>query len=107
MESEKVKILDNANFEDIINKGVSLVDFWAEWCGPCRMQGPIIEKLAEKLGDKLNICKLNVDVSAAISQKYNITSIPTIIFYKDGLVIKKLVGLQDENALQSAINKIL
>ena len=107
MANEKIKILNESNFKDRIEKGVSLVDFWAEWCGPCRTQGPILDKLAEKTQDEhVSICKVNVDENQNIAREYEVMSIPTIILFKDGKVSKQLVGLQEEEDLKKAINEI-
>ncbi|WP_027001907.1 thioredoxin [Hugenholtzia roseola] len=69
-----------------------LVDFWAEWCGPCKMMNPIIQELAEELGDKVTICKVNVDEDADLSVRYGIRSIPTMMIFKSGEMVDKLVG---------------
>ena len=86
--------LNSKNFESTIKSGVSLVDFWATWCGPCRMLSPIIDELAQEYGDKANICKVDTDSedNQAISANYGIRSIPTIIFFKNGEVVDQLVG---------------
>ena len=77
--SINVKILDESNFENTIQKGVSLVDFWAGWCAPCKVQGPIIDEVADEIGDRVNICKVDVDRNQKISQTYGIRNIPTIL----------------------------
>lgn len=81
-----VKVFTDENFETETNKGVVLVDFWATWCGPCRMQAPIIEQLADEMGDKVTIGKLDVDANPKTAQSFGIMSIPT-------LLIKKMVKL--------------
>ena len=96
---ENTKILSDDNFDDTIKSGVSLVDFWAEWCGPCKMQGPIIDEIASEMGDKFNICKLDTDKNIEIAQKYEITSIPSIILFKNGKQIEKVIGLQPKERL--------
>ncbi|MFA4872520.1 MAG: thioredoxin [Patescibacteria group bacterium] len=81
-----------------------LVDFWAPWCGPCRIQGPIIESLArEQEGKPLKIGKLNVDESPQIAQAYNVMSIPTLIVFKGGQVAQQMVGVQQKDALKKAL----
>ncbi len=96
---ENTKILSDDNFDDTIKSGVSLVDFWAEWCGPCKMQGPIIDEIANEMGDKFNICKLDTDKNIEIAQKYEITSIPSIILFKNGKQVEKVIGLQPKERL--------
>ena len=83
----------DAEFNDLINgdKPV-LVDFWAEWCGPCRMVGPIVEEIAGEYADKLAVAKLNVDENPQVSHQYEVMSIPTLIVYQDGEVKKRIVG---------------
>ena len=103
MADKKVKILDSGNFQKIVSEGVSLVDFWAEWCGPCLQQGPIIDDLAEKIGDNVNVCKVDVDTNQEIASKYEVTSIPTILVFKDGEVVKRFVGVQSLKTLEEAL----
>ncbi len=101
--TKATKILDNTNFDTTIKSGISIVDFWAEWCGPCKVQGPIIDELAGEVGDNYNICKLDTDKNGELAQKYEITSIPSIILFKDGEVIEKLVGVQTKETLLSLL----
>jgi len=105
-EKAAVKMTDE-NFAKNISKGVTLVDFWATWCGPCRRQGPIVEEIAGELGDKALIGKLDVDHNKKISGEYYIRTIPTIIIFKDGEVMERLVGLQTKESLVAAINRYL
>ena len=94
---------DEDNFEDSISEGVVLVDFWAPWCGPCQMQGPIIDKVADAVGDKAVVAKCNVDEAQSVAAKFGIQSIPALILFKDGKEAKRMVGLQQEADLISAI----
>jgi len=94
------------NFEEVTNNGVSLVDFWAPWCGPCRMIAPVIEELAEEFEGKANICKVNTDEQQDLAVKYGIRSIPTIIFMKDGEVVDQMVGATSKQALAEKINSL-
>ncbi len=84
------------NFEAEVLKSDKpvLVDFWAVWCGPCQMMGPIIEELAKEVGDKYKVGKLNVDENRETASKYGIMSIPTLIIFKDGKAVKQFVGVQ-------------
>ncbi len=95
------------NFEEVTNSGVSLVDFWAPWCGPCRMIAPVIEELAEEFEGKANICKVNTDEQQDLAVKYGIRSIPTIIFMKDGEVVDQMVGASSKQAFSDKINSLL
>jgi thioredoxin 1 len=84
-----------------------LVDFWAVWCGPCQMQGPIVEEVAKQMDGKAMVGKLNVDENPVISQKYGIMSIPTLIIFKGGQPVKQFVGVQSKDTLVSELNKLL
>jgi thioredoxin 1 len=95
--------LDENGYDDATRSGVVLVDFWAPWCGPCKMQTPILEKVAAEIGDKAVIAKVNVDEHPALAAKYGIRSIPTLILLKNGENKQQFVGLQQQAALVSAI----
>jgi thioredoxin 1 len=92
----EVKTLTDATFDGEIAAGSIIVDFWAPWCGPCRMVGPVIDEIAQEHGDKVNVGKVNVDENPAIAQKYGIMSIPTIILFKDGEPSKKVIGARSK-----------
>ncbi len=99
--------LTSANFEATVKEGVSLVDFWAPWCGPCRMIAPVIEELAEAYDGKANICKVNTDEEQDIGVKYGIRSIPTIMFFKDGELVDQMVGAASKQAFEDKLNSLL
>ncbi|MFH1476513.1 MAG: thioredoxin [Verrucomicrobiota bacterium] len=99
------KALTDANFDAETGKGVVLIDFWAPWCGPCLMQGPIIEKVAATMAGKAKIGKCNVDEAPQVSERFGIRSIPTLIILKDGKVVEQFVGVRQEAELVSALTK--
>lgn len=101
--------LTDENFakEVLEYKGVVLVDFWAPWCGPCRMLGPVIEELAAEYESKAKICKINTDEAPEKSVQYKIASIPTLMLFKDGQLVKQMVGLQSKEELKKQIDALL
>lgn len=100
-----VKNLQDAQFETATAKGLVVVDFWAPWCGPCRMQGPIIDRLSEELEGEVEFFKMNVDEEQQVAKEFGIMSIPTLIVKKDGTVVEKLVGLHDEVRLKDVLER--
>lgn len=94
-----------SNFSSEVSKGLVLVDFWAPWCGPCKMIAPVLEELNVKYGDSLKIVKVNVDVEQDVANSYSIMSIPTLLVLKDGEVVEKTVGFQPAEALEEILNK--
>jgi thioredoxin 1 len=97
--SGKLKDLTADTFNDTIASGTVLVDFWAPWCGPCKMQTPILEKVADKIGDQAVIAKVNVDEVPALAAQFGVRSIPTLILFKDGEKVRDFIGVQQEGAL--------
>lgn len=100
-----LKEVTEQDFQSTVGSGVTLVDFWAEWCGPCRMVAPVLEELQGELGDSAKIVKLNVDENPNIAQKFGISGIPTMLLFKDGQVVDKLVGASSINTYRDLINK--
>ncbi|MDD5625627.1 MAG: thioredoxin [Patescibacteria group bacterium] len=102
-------IFNNQNFQEEVleSKLPVLVDFFSTWCPPCQMIAPIIEKLSQEMEGKIKIGKFNIEESVELTQKYNIGSVPTLIFFKNGEEIKRLRGAQSENNLQQEIDSIL
>ena len=103
----KVKDLTDSTFEATVSSGVTLVDFWAPWCPPCRAQGPIVEKVADSFDGKAVVAKVNVDEEAESASKYGVSSIPTMVILKDGKEVKRFVGLQQESELTDSLNSFL
>jgi len=96
--------LTKDNFENTVKSGVSLVDFWAPWCGPCRMIAPVIDELVVDFEGQANICKVNTDEQQDLAVKYGIRSIPTILIMKDGEIVDQIVGASSKQALSDKIN---
>ena len=102
------KAITDATFEAETKEGLVLVDFWATWCGPCRMQAPILEKLSEELSeDELKILKMDVDENPETPQQFGIMSIPTLMLKKDGQVVEKAVGVHSKEQLRQMIDQYL
>ncbi|PAF52629.1 thioredoxin [Helicobacter sp. 13S00477-4] len=99
--------LNKENFDSIAKKGIAVVDFWAPWCGPCRMLAPVIDELAEEYEGKVAICKVNTDEQVDISAQYGIRSIPTIIFMKNGEIVDQVIGATSKQALKEKIDSII
>lgn len=97
--------VNDGNFSQETNDGLVLVDFWAPWCGPCKMIAPVLEELDEEQGDSVKIVKLNVDDNQETAGKYGVMSIPTLLLMKDGNVVDQVVGFQPKEALAELINK--
>ena len=91
--------ITNSNFDSEISKGIALVDFWASWCGPCQMQGPIIDKVAVQLTGKVKVGKCNVDEEPGLASRFGVRSIPTLVIFHNGKEIERFIGLQPEHTL--------
>ncbi len=94
MASEKVIILTKENFDEVVGNSdtLCLVDFWAEWCGPCRMLGPVIDELAADYDGKVKVCKVNIDEQAELAMRFKIMTIPTVLLFKNGEMADRSVG---------------
>ncbi|GBY49233.1 TPA: thioredoxin [Staphylococcus aureus] len=101
-----VKVTD-ADFDSKVESGVQLVDFWATWCGPCKMIAPVLEELAADYEGKADILKLDVDENPSTAAKYEVMSIPTLIVFKDGQPVDKVVGFQPKENLAEVLDKRL
>jgi thioredoxin 1 len=102
---EKLKTLTNENFHNEIKSGITVVDFWAPWCGPCRMIAPLVEELDVEMED-INFAKLNVDDAQEIAVQFGVMSIPTLIFFKDGEKKDSVVGVVPKDNIKSIIEAI-
>lgn len=104
-----VKIVADANFEEVVLKSDKpvLVDFWAEWCGPCRMVGPIVDELAKEYEGKVEMAKVNVDDNPEVTAQYGIRNIPTILFFKNGEIVDKTVGALPKGKLAEKLEALL
>lgn len=99
--------VNDATFKETIGEGVKLVDFWAPWCGPCKMIAPVLEEVSADLDGKADIVKLNVDENQATAAEFGVMSIPTLILFKDGEEVDKVVGFQPKEQLTALIEKHL
>lgn len=107
--SQNVLELTAETFESSVLKGTkpALVDFWAVWCGPCRQVAPIVEALAAKWGDRVTVAKLNVDDVPSVAERYGVMSIPTLMLFKDGQVVERVVGVAPQGALEKRFEPFL
>ena len=106
-DSDKLVILTDANFKATISKGVTLVDFWAEWCTPCKIQGPIVSDVAEEMSGQAKIAKLDVQTNQKAAKQLGIRNIPTIIIFKEGKVVQQFVGVKTKSILVKAVKEAL
>lgn len=101
-----IRVLSDANFAAQVKIGLTLVDFWASWCMPCKMMAPILNEVAEELGTTAKVAKLDVETHRASSAKYGVRNIPTMILFRDGKEINRFVGVKTKSFLVSEINKV-
>ena len=99
------KVASNTNFSELLQDSkLVIVDFWATWCGPCRMLSPILDEVEEEMADQISVVKVNVDDADEVAAQYRIMSIPTLLFFKNGQIVDKTVGAMPKNALVDKIN---
>ena len=102
--SMAVTHLNQDNFDAVTGSGLVLIDFWATWCGPCRMQAPVIDQLDAALGAQVKVCKVDVDEEPTLARRFRVMSIPTLIAMKDGQVLQTRVGYQDLESLKDMLH---
>jgi len=102
-QSDKIRQLNNKNFKTVIRSGLILVDFWAPWCAPCKVIAPTLNEIAEEYSDKITIAKVNVDQNEALSKKYRIRNIPTLILFDKGKELKRISGIKPKRTLLKEI----
>src|SRR5919108_3699634 len=106
MATEKIQTLTDANFEQTLNEGkLMLVDFWAEWCGPCRRLAPTVDELATDYDGKMVVAKMNVDENPATPMRFSIRGIPTLLLFRGGQLVEQVVGLADKQSLKVLLDK--
>lgn len=101
--AQDIKHLDDENFQKTIDNGVTLVDFFADWCGPCRMIAPIIEELSSEFSGKATIAKLDIEKAQTTTSSLGVTSIPTLILFKNGKEVSRIVGIKDKETLRKLV----
>ena len=106
MASDKIKTLGDGDFDTAVKNGVVLVDFWAEWCVPCRTLGPVIDAVASDLAGKAKVGKVNIDFQKGVAMKYGIQAIPTVMIFHGGQAVKKFVGFQKKDTLAAALAEV-
>lgn len=105
--SQNLKYLNDDNFNNSVSSGVTLVDFYADWCGPCQMIAPIIEELANEMNGKATVAKVDVETAQTTASNFQVTSIPTLILFKDGKELKRVIGVKGKKDLAELIQAAL
>ena len=107
MASDKIQTLTDANFDQTVNQAeqLTLVDFWADWCGPCRRLAPTVDELATDYHGRMVVAKMNVDENPSVPMRFSIRGIPTLLLFKGGQIVEQVVGLADKDSLKKLIDK--
>jgi thioredoxin 1 len=105
-DNHKIRNLNDKTFNSQIGKGVSLVDFWASWCMPCKMMVPVLNELAEEVGDNMAVCKINIEEYQSIAQKHSVRNIPTLLIFKNGKEVDRVVGVKSKEFLLNKLNML-
>lgn len=105
-DSEKIRILTDKNFAQQISAGIALVDFWASWCMPCKMMAPILNEVAEEMGDKVRVGKVNIEEFQTVAQKYSVRNIPTLIIFRNGKEVDRIVGVKQKDFIVNKLNML-
>ena len=106
MQGDRLSKVHDSQFDAAIHQGTTLIDFWAPWCGPCRMQWPILEEVAKSVDGQAKIAKVNVDEAGDVAGRFGVQAIPTLLLFKDGNEVLRFIGVQNHNTLIEAINKL-
>ena len=106
VKSDKIKDLTDKNFQHQIKNNISLVDFWASWCVPCKMMSPVLNELANEVGSGVQVCKVNVEQYQSLASKFAVRGIPTMLLFRDGREINRFVGVKSKDFLLDQIQKI-
>ena len=106
-ESELIAHVNDSNFKMHISKGIVIVDFWAEWCTPCKMMIPVLNQIAEEEQGNVKVCKLNVDKVKKTASKFAVKSIPTLVIFKNGREVKRIVGVKPKAAVMKEVNALM
>jgi thioredoxin 1 len=105
VKSEKIKDLTDINFQHQVKNGISLIDFWASWCVPCKMMSPVLNELADEVDSGVQVCKVNVEQYQSLASKYAVRGIPTMLLFKNGKEMGRFVGVKSKDFLLQEINK--
>lgn len=103
MANENIKKLEESNFSSEIASGVTLVDFYADWCGPCRMLAPVLDQVSQDVKGKATVAKIDIDQAQKVTEELQITSVPTLILFKDGKEVKRIIGLRDADFIKGFV----